>query len=69
MELRTNLGHLLRLAKQLGDAKKSGDPDKIKAAKQAHDTYRDICLKSNTMDLDCTVGHLDSTPYSRTTDG
>jgi hypothetical protein len=42
-------GELMRLAKALGDAKKSGDKEKIEKAQAAHDAYHSICLKADEM--------------------
>jgi len=40
---------LMRYAKALGDAKKSGDIDRICEAQKVHDNYRDLCLRSDRM--------------------
>lgn len=42
-----NLGVLMRLAKALGDAKKSGVDEDIVKAQVGHDSYRDICLAAD----------------------
>ena len=51
VEVVTNFGHLLRLASALGKARKSGDEEKIKAAQEKHDEYKELCLKSYKMSL------------------
>lgn len=56
--VRTDFGHLMRLAKAEGDAKKSGDPERIKAAEEAHQDYREQCLQSEEMSLGMTYGAL-----------
>ena len=45
----TDFRVLMKLAKELGDARKSGDESRIKQAKLAHDEYRDLCLSSDEM--------------------
>jgi len=39
----------MSLAKELGDAKKSGDQASIMKAKIAHDNYKEICLQADEM--------------------
>ena len=45
----TDLGVLMRLARDMAKARKEGDPEKIKKAKKKHDDYHAICLKSDEM--------------------
>ena len=40
---------LMNLAKELGKARLTGNQEKIKEAKKAHDSYRDFCLKADRM--------------------
>ena len=49
---------LMSLAGELGRAKKSGDHEAIKAAQAAHDVYKDICLKADSVSLNVTYGDL-----------
>ncbi len=63
IKLATSFGELMRLAHELGRAEKSGDQEWIAEAKKAHDAYRDICLESDQMSLNMTIGGLaDSKP-------
>ena len=43
----TYLSTLMQFAHELGQARLSGDSDKIEKAKKAHDSYKDLCLKSD----------------------
>lgn len=56
--LTTSFSVLMRYAWQLGEARLSRDPSRIAAATKAHDDYRDLCLKSDTMLTHCTFGQL-----------
>jgi len=47
----TDFGVLMRLAKSLGNAKKSGDQVAIDKAQSEHDAYRDLCLASDEISL------------------
>lgn len=58
METITSWQTLMMLAKDLGDARKSGDEEKIQQARQAHDSYRDLCLRADCMSLGVTIGNL-----------
>lgn len=42
---------LMRLAHELGQARLSGDPDRLAAAERAHDEYRDVCLAADELRL------------------
>lgn len=42
---------LIQLAYEEGQAKLSGDPERIAKATEAHESYRDLCLKSDEMIL------------------
>lgn len=53
-----DIGELMRLAKALGNARKSNDVGLISKAKQAHDAYRDICLEANEIRTGLTKGDL-----------
>lgn len=54
----TDFGVLMRLASQLGKARISGDQKQIAEAQLKHDTYRDLCLKSDEMSINMIVGQL-----------
>ena len=58
MKIRTSFSILIQLAKELSNAEKEGNVEKIKRAKEAHDSYRDLCLKSDSMSLNLTRGDL-----------
>ena len=58
MEIVTSWETLMMYAKELGQARLSGDEERIAEAERKHDEYRDICLKSDRMVLGCTVGDL-----------
>lgn len=60
LKIVTNFGVLLRLAKAQADAEKEGDPDKIKKATQDHESYRQLCLKADRMDLGYNRKFLDN---------
>ena len=49
---------LMQYAKELGDARRTGDAEKITAAKKKHDDYRDACLSADEMCLHMTRGQL-----------
>ena len=49
---------LMSLAAELGAAKKSGDPTRIKQAVEAHDAYKEICLAADELMLHKTLGEL-----------
>jgi hypothetical protein len=42
---------LIKLAHEAGQAKLSGDEELIRKTTEAHDAYRDLCLKSDEMIL------------------
>lgn len=58
MKIRASWPVLMSLAKELGDARVSGDKEKIRQAQTAHDSYRDLCLRADEMSLDMTVGEV-----------
>lgn len=45
----TCLTTLFESAKELGEARKSGDPTRIAEAEKRHEAYRQLCLKSDEM--------------------
>ncbi len=54
----TDFRELMRLAKALGDARKTGNVVAIAEAQAAHDAYRDLCLSADSMSLGVTHGDL-----------
>ncbi len=58
METITSWHTLLRYAKELAEARKSGDEELIKIAKNRHDEYAKICLNSDKLLLHYTKGNL-----------
>lgn len=58
LEIVTSWHTLMTYAKELGQARLSGDKCRITKAKQKHDEYRDICLRSDKMILPFTVRDL-----------
>lgn len=54
----TSFTVLMKYARELGEARKSGDKDLIEKAKMKHDEYRDLCLKSDEMSLNCRISDL-----------
>ena len=47
----TNFGVLIRYAHDLAKAIESGDHDRIEIAQRKHDEYRDLCLRSDQMNI------------------
>lgn len=58
MSMVTDFRVLMKLAKELGAAEKSGDKERIDVAQKAHDEYRDLCLQSDEMKTGRTHGVL-----------
>ena len=58
IEIVTDFRVLMRLARALGQAEKSGDQDAIAKAKAEHDAYKDLCLRADRMNLGVTYGSL-----------
>ena len=58
IEIVTDFRVLMRLARALGQAEKSGDQDAITKAKAEHDAYKDLCLRADRMNLGVTYGSL-----------
>ncbi|MCG8053941.1 MAG: hypothetical protein AB2689_25715 [Candidatus Thiodiazotropha taylori] len=58
MEIVTSMQTLMLYAKELGNARKSGDEELIRKAQNRHDHYRDICLKADRITLPFNVGDL-----------
>ena len=50
---------LMRKAKILGNARKTGNPELIKKCKKDHDDYAKICLRADKMNLGITVSELE----------
>ena len=47
MKIVTSLATLFKYARELGEAKKSGDAARIAEAERRHEAYRQMCLKSD----------------------
>jgi hypothetical protein len=58
MKVVTSWATLMQYAKELGDARRTGDAGKIATAKKKHDDYRDVCLSADEMCLHMTRGQL-----------
>lgn len=58
IEIVTDFGVLLRLAKAVGQAEISGDQEAIAKAKAEHDAYKDLCLRADRMNLGVPNGAL-----------
>ncbi|MGZ8220378.1 MAG: hypothetical protein ACXWT0_01890 [Methylobacter sp.] len=58
MKLVTDFRILMQKAHTLGKTKRSGDKAAIEAAQADHDSYRDLCLKAEKMNLGVTHGEL-----------
>lgn len=54
----TSFSTLLRLARNLSNAEANGNKELIAKAKAAHDSYRDLCLKADGMQIHTTCGNL-----------
>lgn len=49
IESYSDFGVLLRLARDLAQAEKIGDPERIAEARKKHDDYKEECLNSDWM--------------------
>jgi hypothetical protein len=58
MEIVTSWYTLIQYAKELAEAEKSKDAEKIAIAKNKHDNYREMCLKSDRISLNIPKGFL-----------
>ena len=58
LEVVTSFKTLMQLAHELGQARLSGDPDRISQAQSKHDAYRDVCLSADRMMLHTTYGEM-----------
>ena len=58
MKVVASFSTLMKLAKEVGDARRSGDKKRIEAAEQAHDAYKEICLKADEMHTGYRYGDL-----------
>lgn len=54
----TYLPTLMMYAKELGEAKLSKDPERIRKAQEQHDQYQELCLQSDEMLLGANLGDL-----------
>jgi len=58
MKIITSWQTLMKYAKELGQARLSGDEERIEIAQKRHDDYVEMCLKSDEMYLGMTVGYM-----------
>ena len=58
IEVVTDFRVLMQLAGAVGAAKKAGDAVALEKAQAEHDAYKDLCLKSDKMNLGTTYGEL-----------
>lgn len=58
MKIITSLETLMKYARDLGEARLSGDAERIKIAQERHDAYRDICLRSDEIHTGLKVSDL-----------
>jgi hypothetical protein len=49
VEIITFFSTLMKLAKDVNKAKKTGDKEQIRLAEEKHENYRSLCLKSDKM--------------------
>ena len=49
MKIYTNFSVLMKLAHSMGQAEKNGNQEEYLKAKELHDSYKDLCLKSDGM--------------------
>ena len=49
MKIVTSLQTLMCYAREVGEAKKSGDPQRIAEAQRKHDEYKALCLRADEM--------------------
>jgi len=49
---------LMKLAKEVGDARRSGDKERLAEAERAHDAYKEICLKADELHTGYRYGDL-----------
>lgn len=54
----TDFRVLMRLARAIGQAKKSGDQEALAKAQAEHDAYKDLCLKADSVNLGVPYGAL-----------
>ena len=58
IEIVTDFRVLMHLARAVGQAEKSGDPEVLANAKAEHDAYKDLCLRADRMNLGIPYGEL-----------
>ncbi len=58
IEIVTDFRILLEKARSLAKAESSGDIKEIEQARNDHDQYKELCLKSNNMRIGLTWGDL-----------
>ena len=58
IEVVTDFRVLMKLARAVGQAEKSGDQEAIAKAKAEHDAYKDLCLRADRMNLGVPYGAI-----------
>lgn len=58
MKIVANFQTLMKLAKEVGDAKRSGDEQRLAQAERAHNAYKEICVKADELHTGYTYGDL-----------
>ncbi len=58
IEVVTSLQTLMHYAHELGQARLSGDTERIAEAERVHDDYAQACIRADRMVMGCTVGDL-----------
>ena len=67
MKVITSFRTLCQYVHALGEARRSGDPERIARAEAEHDAYRKACIEADEMHLGLTVGELRDTQYGKGT--
>lgn len=58
MKIVTNFRVLMAKAHAVGQAKLHGTPEELEKAQKEHDEYKELCLLSDEMTLDCSLSDL-----------
>ena len=58
LKLVCSMQTLMMYAAEVGKARKSGDPERIKQAEKKHDDYVQWCLEADELHMGMTVGEL-----------
>lgn len=62
MRIVTSFTTLMHLAAELGQARLSGDEERIERAQKAHEDYKNLCLKADEMLLNTSRGEITRQP-------